>query len=205
MSDITRIHERVTMISEVFTPTDTVNKRLREFIDEEYLEEHTKEPDGSDMRFELRSTGFRVVNTGDYYRHQFDISIGLAEAALAACGTAPLHLTGTSGIQEGKNGAARIYLGVREPGRLRPMLDSLDAISPEEHRSLSDRLYVELAQGSLTKNVLQRRQAGAELASMGRHPSARNQLFVATPPKLVTRDIHLHSQNGRVLGQSDAS
>jgi hypothetical protein len=193
------------MISEVFTPTDTVNKRLREFLDEEYLEEHAKEPDGSDVRFELRSTGLRVVDTADYYRHRFDIGIGLAEAALLNCGTAPLQLTGANGIQEGKNGAARLYVGVRDPARLQEMLDSLDKIGPEAHPSASDRLYVEFAQGSLTKNVQQRREAGAELASMGRHPSAGRQLFVATPPKLVTRDIRLHSRDGQVIGQSDAS
>jgi len=193
------------MISEVFTPTDMVNRRLREFLDEEYLAEHAKEPDGSDVRFEVRSTGFRVVDTADYYRHRFDIAVGLAEAALVACGTAPLHLTGASGIQEGKDGAARLYLGVHDPGRLRAMLDSLNAIGPEEHRSVSDRLYVELAQGSLTRNIQQRRDAGAKLAAMGRHPGSKHQLTVATPPRLVTRDIHLHSQGGRILGQSDAS
>lgn len=205
MSGIDRIHERVTMISEVFTPTDTVNRRLREFIDEEYLEAHTKEPDGSDMKFELRSTGFRVVDTAEYHRHQYDIAVGLAETALEACGSAPLLLTGANGIQEGKDGAARLFIGVRDPGRLRAMLDSLGHIGPETSRSVSDRLYVEFARGSLTKNVQQRRDAGAKLASMGRHPSAGKQLFVAAPPKLVTRDIHLHSRNGRPIGQSEAS
>ena len=204
MSDIPRIHRRVTMISEVFTPTAIVNRGIRQFLDEDYVEERSNE-DGSDIGFELRSTGVRYVDTAEYYQHRFDIAIGLAEKALALSGSTPLLLTGANGIQEGKNGAARLFIGVRDPGRLRSMLDSLNLIGPEVQRSTSDRLYVEFAQGSLTKNVVQRRAAAEKLAALGRHPGAKGQLAVAAPPRLVTRDIHLHTNAGRIIGQSNAS
>jgi hypothetical protein len=202
MSDIDRIHQRVTMISEVFTPTRIVNKGIREFLDDDYLEEHPME---EDTRFELRSTGVRYVDTLEYHQHRYDIAIGLAEKALSDCGTTPLLLSGANGIQEGTNGAARLFIGVRDPGRLRAVLDSLNPVGPEVQRSTSDRLYVEFAQGSLTRNVQQRRDAGEKLASLGRHPAAKGQLAVAMPPRLVTRDIHLHTSAGRVIGQSNAS
>ncbi len=205
MSDISRIHQRVTMISEVFTPTRIVNRGIREFLDEDYLREHSKDGDGTDLEFELRSTGVRYVDTPEYHQHKYDIAIGLAEAALASCGTTPLLLTGANGIQEGANGAARLFIGVRDPGRLRAVLDSLNTVGPEVQRSTSDRLYVEFAQGSLTRNVQQRRDAGEKLASLGRHPGVKGQLAVAMPPRLVTRDIHLHTNNGRTVGQADAS
>ncbi|QQG51343.1 MAG: hypothetical protein HZB75_02450 [Candidatus Saccharibacteria bacterium] len=166
----------VTRIREKLTPSP----RAKELLDE--LVEEPGDP-------ALYVTAHRIVDMGEFHRHQHDIAMRRTEAKLRPLANRALYLAGPLSYQRGKDGSGRLYVPTHDRPLLNQMANALHEIPSLEPSVGPYQLYLEVARSGLSRSAQRVREVSQEFARLAADPNERIHLQ-ASKPSVVTKDIH---------------
>lgn len=166
----------VTRIREKLTPSPRAQELFNELLEE------PGDP-------ALYVTAQRIVDMGEFHRHQHDIAMRRAEAKLRPLANRALYLAGPLSYQRGKDGSGRVYVGTHDRPLLNQMANALYEVPSLEPPVAPYQLYLEVARSGLSRSAKRVRDASHEFARLAADPAERVHLQ-ASRPSIVTKDIH---------------